>query len=142
MAARSLDVAQRQVLVDFFGDAAGFNWHARLLFHASPAADGKWVCATPDLDVELISLADHRVVPLGRATEIPQRYRAAAYVFDPLSDSELDSLARRARELAEILGFLKPGVQADPGARWRLADPSGDSFGESSLNIIDDLAGP
>eukprot|EP00974_Lingulodinium_polyedra_P093650 9075819-Lingulodinium_polyedra.AAC.1 len=54
----TLDVPEQQVLIDFFGDAEGLNWHRRLCIERFP--DGKWVVCTPDHDIESLNLQDHR----------------------------------------------------------------------------------
>ena len=48
----SLDIGYKQVLVHFPGDP--FPWHHRVLLERGEA--GKWVCCTPDYDVQLIDL--------------------------------------------------------------------------------------
>ena len=62
--ARSLDVVEPQVLVNF--DDGGFLWHHRILLHR--IADGRWVTLTPDLDLVIHDLARvvHRIVPRAR----------------------------------------------------------------------------
>lgn len=56
MALTTLDVPERQVLIDFYGDADGFNWHHRLLLLPTPSP-GVWVAATPDWDVSRCDLS-------------------------------------------------------------------------------------
>ena len=72
MNAKALDVGFKQCLVDFFEGDSDFNWHMRLLIHPSPLGDGRWVAATPDLEIEVIDLGKHRVVPLTRKGDIPR----------------------------------------------------------------------
>ena len=57
MANRTLDTHLQQVAIDFFNDEE-FHWHGRLLL--IQASGSKWITATPDLDVEITELADHR----------------------------------------------------------------------------------
>eukprot|EP00959_Pyramimonas_sp_CCMP1952_P266274 5566918-Pyramimonas_sp.AAC.1 len=45
---RSLDVAERQCLIDFFEDENGFHWHHRLLLKPTPVP-GRWIICAPDL---------------------------------------------------------------------------------------------
>ena len=129
MAARALDLSYKQCLVDFFDGESDFNWHMRILLHSSPSGDGRWIAATPDHEVEVIDLSSHRVIPLPRKGEIPSDKRADAYVFDEFKTGELDEVLRSARELGEMIGFVKVGpAEALDAGRWFLSDPALDGF--------------
>ncbi len=69
--APTLDLPERQVLIDYFNDPNGLVWHQRLLLQATASA-GVWVCATPDHDVERVDLNRHRVLALGRHCAFPE----------------------------------------------------------------------
>ena len=119
----ALDIAQRQVLIDYFGDENGFRWHARILLAQGP--DASWVVATPDHNVEFLDLSQHRVRVLRRGGQVQNPNEC--YLFDPLQDGELDELVAQASELAAVLGFARGAVAAvEPAARatWRIADPA------------------
>ena len=101
--ARSLDIPEQQVAVDFWDDP-NFPWHMRVLLVAG--GQGKWVWATPDFEIQVGDLARHRVVPVGRNAP----YLAAIgvnflYAFDPLPAEDLARLRSEARILAQVLGF-------------------------------------
>ena len=132
--ARTLDVPEVQVLVDFFGDADGLFWHHRLLLQQGP--DSRWIWATPDLDVQHGLLSRHRVVPLRRNMEFPADKVAETYAFDPdISDGDLARLRADALALAKVLGFpvtaTPGGVAAGGDSRWRMSDPAREDFGEA-----------
>jgi hypothetical protein len=82
-ALRTLGTELTQVLVDFFED--DFHWHHRVLL--VQVSGTRWVVATPDLDVEVTDLSEHRVLPLPRASAFPARVVGSVYVFDPFEDS-------------------------------------------------------
>ena len=65
-AAWTLDTDLRQCLIDFSEDGDGLLWHHRLLLVR--ATGSQWIAATPDHDVALLNLSNHRVIPLGRNT--------------------------------------------------------------------------
>eukprot|EP00972_Heterocapsa_arctica_P044886 6624629-Heterocapsa_arctica.AAC.1 len=58
-AERSLDIVEQQVVIDFFADP-DYRWHARILLVKLDGA-AQWVVATPDLGIEAVNLATHRV---------------------------------------------------------------------------------
>eukprot|EP00974_Lingulodinium_polyedra_P031800 3063584-Lingulodinium_polyedra.AAC.1 len=61
---RTFDVPESQVCLDFFEDP-GSSWHHRVLLVPGNAA-GEWVVATPDGEIQVARLGDHRVVALQR----------------------------------------------------------------------------
>ena len=125
---RSLDVPEQQIAVDFFDDDE-FAWHMRLLLITG--GNGKWIWATPDLEVQYGDLSNHRVVPLSRASPYPNRIQGSLYAFDPISASELDTLRTDAVALAGVLGLAVPaGAPGAAAPRWVVADPADDRFGE------------
>ena len=44
----TLDITERQVLVDFFHDPNGLIWHARMLLQANPVP-GVWLLLAPNM---------------------------------------------------------------------------------------------
>ena len=82
--ARTLDILERQALIDFWGDEDGFFWHHRILLLPG-ASPGRWIVATPDLEVQFTDISEHRVVPLARAEEFPADYRGYIYSSMPPS---------------------------------------------------------
>ena len=118
--ALTLDIPQRQVLVDFFGDANGLSWHHRVLCHG--VGPGAWIALTPDLEVERINLNEHRVVGLPRAGQFPRARYAETYHFAAdIGDQEWRTALAAARELAAVLGEPADGPQ-DVSSAWRVAD--------------------
>lgn len=130
MAALTLDLPEKQVLVDFFDDPNQLRWHHRLLLQPTAAA-GIWVCATPDFDVERIDLNRHRVQALGRNCSFPGGHVGEVYYFDPIGDDDLRRLRQQGRDLLAVLGAPAAAATAGtPGGIWRVASTSSDSFGE------------
>jgi hypothetical protein len=128
--ALTLDLPERQVLVDFFDDPNGLTWHQRMLLQATAAA-GVWVSATPDHDVERIDLNRHRVLALGRNCAFPDGHRGQIYYFDPIADDDLRRLRQQGRDLLAVLGAPPAAAATDvAGGVWRVANTSSDSFGE------------
>ena len=127
----TLDIPERQLLVDFFNGPNGFRWHHRvLLLHVR---DTTWVVCTPDLSVQGLDVATHRLVMLSRNSPFPADRVAETYACDPadFSDVVLARLRREAAAMAEI-GAIVPGVQpaAPAAAVWRISDMSHSLFGE------------
>ena len=138
--ARTLDIPEAQVCVDYF-DGPEFSWHHRVLVVAGPSA-GDWVGFSPDLEVQVIKLSEHRVVALQRAVPFPARARGEVYACGAVSDAELERVRLEARALARVLGY--PGVPAAVAGggipRWLVADPASDKCGEEvDLAIVGDV---
>ena len=108
----SLDVSQRQVLIDFFGDEGGMFWNDRLLLIKGDTM-GEWIGATPTMSLQMIDLQGHRVVPLDRNVDIGVEFRRHVFLFDPLSAAELQDLVRRAQGLALAFGITFTKEDAD-----------------------------
>ena len=128
---KTLDILEKQVLIDFWEDENDFFWHHRILLSAG-SSPGKWLVATPDLEVQFVDLAEHRVVPLARAEEFPQDYRGYIYSFDAdtFTGGRMEALRRQARSLLEIMGGGPSTSVTVDGASWRISDPAHASFGE------------
>ena len=60
---KTLNIPEKQVLVDFRKDEGDLFFHRRILLVATNAT-GKWICATPDYEVALVDLSEHKIVPL------------------------------------------------------------------------------
>ncbi|CAK0792870.1 unnamed protein product, partial [Prorocentrum cordatum] len=125
--ARSLDIPEPQVAVDFFDDPNGFNFHVRVLL--VPAGAGKWIWVTPDHSVQFGDLTTHRVVPLPRNAPFPRRLAGQLYAFDPFEDGELEGIREQAAALATVLGIDVPRGAAGAPPRWVVADPAHPQFG-------------
>ena len=112
----TLDIVERQVLIDFFKDANGFRWHHRVLLLATPAL-GVWIAMAPDFAVQRLDLDDHRVVALGRATAFPQDRNHKTYHFDnPINPEDLRAGRADAPALLAVLGVVAPAAQAAAGS--------------------------
>lgn len=112
----SLDVAEKQDAIDYFDDPV-FQWHVRLLM--INFGRGRWIWATPDMEVQYGDLAQHRVVPVARAAPYPARLLGNLYAFDPVSAEALEALRREAASLADVLGIDTASLKdrRGPGAR-------------------------
>ena len=108
----ALDVGAKQCLIDFFEDDDGMHWHHRVLLIPSGRGDGRWVGASPDHELGIVDLSEHRVIPLTRKGPIPPDKAGQSYVFDPMSQVEYLELMRRARELSAMVGFVAPPAAA------------------------------
>ncbi|CAK0800544.1 unnamed protein product [Prorocentrum cordatum] len=120
MAARTLDMPERQILVDFFDDP--------ILATPNP---GQWICSTPDLSIQIIGVTTHRVIPLTRDSEFPRRVRGEVYAFDPLTPEELQQVRREAKELLAVYGLTGAADAQPEGGRWLIADPAHPGFGDA-----------
>lgn len=119
----------------FFSDP-NFQWHHRVLVEKLDKA-GRWVCATPDLECEVVDLNNHRVVAVARAATFPRRVQGNVYAFSGLSDAEYDQVRAEARALAAVLGAAS--AAAAPDALWVYADMAMDEFGtEVDASIVQD----
>lgn len=124
----ALDIAERQVLIDYFDDP-NFHWHGRILLVALPSS-GKWIAASPDLEIEVLDLSSHRILPLVRSGPIPARVHGNVYFFDPLTAEQLQGLRAEAAALAQVLGAVddKSGTLGDSVVLF--ADPGRPDFGQ------------
>lgn len=125
----ALDISTPQVVIDFFNDADGFNWHGRLLLERINDT-GRWIVATPDLSVEMADLSTHRVITLRRNQRFPDAVDGQCYYFDPLTPAELDDLHSQARALAAVYGVAAGTVAATSDALWVVSDPGHPRFDE------------
>ena len=129
----TLDIPERQLLVDFFDDENGFLWHHRILMvHVTGTV---WIVVTPDLSVQQLDVATKRLVVLPRNGPFPADRAAATYACDPadFTPAEVARLRAEAQAMAEILNGGPQVVAAAPVAGqevWRVSDTSHASFGE------------
>ena len=133
----ALDIPEPQVAVDFPDDQF-FTWHVRVLV-TQLGDGGRWVAFSPDLEPEVIDLADHRVVPLVRDAVFPQRIRGDVYYRVNITEDDLTNTVQECRALAAVLGVTGPSRPTTLVADWVYADPAFDRFGEvvdSSLTMI------
>ena len=129
--ARSLDIDEQQVAVDFFDDPNGLYWHTRVLLRQ--LGPGSWIVGTPDIEVEACDLTHHRIVPIPRNAPYPVRIADELYAFDvPITDADLASLRAQAAGLAQALGAppVAGPAQGTVTARWFFADTGSERFGE------------
>lgn len=123
---RSLNIGDPQVLLHFPGDAAGLDYHHRVLLHK--IGGGRWVCLTPDLELHVADLATHRHVVLGRHSPFPANIADACYVFEEVTKAELERQRRLARTMGSILDDSEQvGVDSQ---QWIVADPSSGKIGK------------
>lgn len=126
---RTLDVAEQQILIDFYDDEDGYFWRQRLLL-LKLDGPGKWIAASPDHEVESVDISTHRVIPLRRHAQFPDRIRGQVYAFDPITDDELRTLNMEARALALVLapGGVAGATSGD--SCWLVADTALEEFGD------------
>ena len=127
----TLDLPEKQVLIDYFDDPDGYLWHHRLLVEPTPVA-GVWIGCTPDFGIERIDLNAHRVRMLTRNTPFPNDLAGTVYVFDhDLPHEDYLRIKQQCRDLMNVLGIAAPAAPAPaaPGA-WRVADPSASCFAD------------
>ena len=123
----TLDVAEQQILIDFYDDEDGYFWHQRLLF-LKLDGPGKWIAASPDHEVESVDISTHGVIPLRRHAQFPARVRGQIYVFDPITDDELRTLNVEA--LALVLAPSGVAGAASGDSCWLAADTALEEFGD------------
>ena len=98
----SLDVPELQVLVRYPDDAGGFVWHHRLPLQRLSV--GRFVCAIPDLEVQVVDLNEQLPVPLVRACQFSADYANQVYASDLLRPAELTTLRRTAAAYMALFG--------------------------------------
>ena len=127
---KSLNIPEKQVLIDYWDDPNEFYWHHRILLLPTEEP-GRWVTCTPDYAVETQDLSEHRIVPLQRNSEFPADYRGYIYSFDAgdCGEARLEIFRRQARALAEIMNSGKAAPPVPEGASWRVADTAHAAFG-------------
>ena len=111
----ALDIAVRQILVDYFDDDSDAAFHHRLLMIPPGEEDGVWIAVAPDHEAVVLDLSKfERVAPLARGADSPERCEQyGVYSFDPFEDGEWDECLRECRELAYVMGYLKPSGDND-----------------------------
>jgi hypothetical protein len=124
----ALDLEEPQVLLFYEGNRV--PWHHRLLLRR--LREAVWVVASPDFEIQVENLADHRLLALARGGAVPQAVVGQCYLFEPIAEAQLSELHAAAGRTAAILGAAAP-APGDPGpgrAAWRVADPSAARFGD------------
>ena len=124
----TLDVVEQQILIDFYDDEDGYFWHHRLLL-LKLDGPGKWIAASPDHEVESVDISTHRVIPLRRHAQFPDRVRGQIYAFDPIGDEELRTLNVEVRALAQVLAPGGAAGAASGDSCWLVADTALEDFG-------------
>ena len=124
-----LDLHEQQVAVDFEDDDA-FLWHHRVLFERV-GDQGRWVACSPDGELEVLDLADHRVIPIPRGGPVPQRVQDLYTFAGPVPEDDLLALRRDAKALASMLGAgpAAAGGASSSSAAWYYSDLSREDFG-------------
>ena len=127
--ARSLDIAERQILCDFPDD--GILYHHRVLFCRIDGAI--WPALSPDLEFARHDLSEIRHHILERAVVMPA-FAAGAYIFDPITQAEITQFKCQAKIRASLLGGADIPEAAE--SYWRDSDPNSASFGEKIVGLI------
>ena len=133
-AARTLDIPELQMLVEFAGDPNGLDFHHRILWYRVDRST--WIISTPDYDVYEEDFDGVTVVPLSRNSEYPGAYVGQMYIprNQELMRSYLE-MKRQADSLAVVRGCSdRPGVASGGDAaetgHWRIADVDSKRFGD------------
>ena len=89
----TLDIKEVQVLVNYPGDADGFNWHHRVLLCRIEGST--WLTLTPDLEIQRhdLSAIPHRV--LDRAAPFPTAITGEIYAHDKIGNAILQGYKRQ-----------------------------------------------
>ena len=133
--ARSLDLAEQQVLVNYPADADGFFWHHRVML--CRVRDALWLALTPDLEIVQVDLATIDHVPLPRAGPMPFWAAGQGYIFDPLDAVALREFRREARQRAVLLGYGQEEEQR--ASTWIVVGLNDRKFGETvDPDIVED----
>ncbi|CAK9065953.1 unnamed protein product [Durusdinium trenchii] len=132
-AARTLDIPELQMLVEFAGDPNGLDFHHRIRYRVDRST---WIISTPDYDVYEEDFDGVTVVPLSRNSEYPGAYAGQMYIprNQELMRSYLE-IKRQADSLAVVRGYSdRPGVASGGDAaetgHWRIADVDSKRFGD------------
>ena len=104
MAARGLDIVEQQIAA-YYPEDAEIGWHHRILVRRLND-QGRWVAASPDLELEVMDLNQTRFLPLTRSAAIPARIRDDFYGFGNagVTEQQLSDLHVEAEALAQVLG--------------------------------------
>lgn len=135
-AARSLDISELQMLVEFPGDLNNLDYHHRILWYRVDRST--WIISTPDYDVYEEDYDGMTVIPLNRNSPYPAQYAGMMYVPNAANlMMQYQDMKRQADSLAVVRGCAdRPGVPAPAGdgggGQWRVADVDSKHFG----NII------
>ena len=127
----TLDIAEDQVLIDFYDDPNGFFWHHRVLVRS--LGSGIWIGFTPTLSVQRIDLNEHRIIVLPRNGNFPQDRIQEVFACDPadFGDGVLANLRNEVNQLASVLGGGPAPTQVAPGGTtWRVSDSCHKLFAE------------
>ena len=131
--ARAPDIHETMVAVNF-DDDANFRWHVRILAHRLD--DLRWVALSPDLEVLVLDLSRHIVVPVSRGAPYPARIAGNVYSTDQFDDAALQTARQDAAALADVLRPAGAGAAGPAAAapaltmEWRFADTAFEKFGE------------
>ena len=133
----TFDISEPQVLESFPHDH--FQEHHRVLL--LNLGEGRWILATPTLDVYLQNMTTSSIRPLRRGHVFPPDGRPF-FVFSDLSAAEWADLRSRARALAGVLGLVPiAAATAATDSKWLFADTAIEEFGtEVPAGIFADAA--
>ena len=133
----TLDIKEVQVLVNYPGDADGFNWHHRVLLRRIEGST--WLTLTPDLEIQRhdLSAIPHRV--LDRAAPFPADIAGEIYAHVVIGNAALQGYKRQASTMAVILG---EGTLPDSETyAWVIQESGRPDFGEQiDLRLLNNEA--
>lgn len=114
-AARSLDISELQMLVEFPGDLNNLDYHHRILWYRVDRST--WIISTPDYDVYEEDYDGMTVIPLNRNSPYPAQYAGMMYVPNAANlMMQYQDMKRQADSLAVVRGCAdRPGVPAPAG---------------------------
>ena len=131
--ARAPDIHETMVAINF-DDDVNFRWHVRILEHRLD--DLRWIALSPDLEVLVLDLSRHIVVPVARGAPYPARIAGNVYSADQFDEAALQTARQEAAALADVLRPAGAGAVGPAAAaaaltmEWRFADTAFDRFGE------------
>ena len=121
----SLDIPEVQLLINYPLDADGFLWHHRVLLHRIERS--RWICLTPDHDLQIHDLATtvHRI--LDRRSPFPDDIADEIYAHDQIGKAQLSGFKRRAKVQAALLG--EGDIDDSEASEWVISEVGHESFG-------------
>ena len=127
MADVSLDIPELQILQNYPADGGGFYWHHRILIRKLKG--GKWIAATPDLEIIKVNLNRSDYPVIERRAFFPADIAHEIYAFDPVGRAELEKLRRLGKMEGAL--FDEDVPEEVLSLSWIVSDPASELFGRT-----------